>query len=161
MKTIRNIILILAVISFSTVSAQRKRPVRDRVDAMKVGFLTDRLNLTSEEAQAFWPVYNQYSDELEQLRKDRRENIINAREHFDSMSPAELEKAVDNEIIFRQNELEIVKKYHPQFKKVLPIKKVALLYRAEEEFKRHLLEMIREKRDGDGPDDDRRPMKMR
>jgi hypothetical protein len=146
MKTLKNI-LILSFVLFTTVSvAQRSRPGKERVEAMKVGYLTDKLNLTSEEAQAFWPVYNQYTDELEQLRNNRRENIVNARENFDQMSAADLEKAVDNEIIFRQSELEVVKKFHPQFKKVLPIKKVAKLYRAEEEFKRKLLGMIGERR---------------
>lgn len=116
---------------------------------MKIGFLTDRLELTPEEAKTFWPVYNKYSDELEQLRKGRRENIINARENFDDMSDAELEKTVDNEILFRQNEIDLLKKYHPQFKKILPIRKVAKLYKAEEEFKRKLLEMLKERREGD------------
>ena len=131
-----------------SVSAQENRPAKERVEAMKIGFITDRLNLTSEEAKVFWPVYNQYSDELEKLRKGRRDNIINARENFDEMSDAELEKAVDNEIAFRQNEVDIIKKYHPQFKKVLPIKKVAKLYKAEEDFKRRLLDILQEKREG-------------
>jgi hypothetical protein len=147
MKNIKYKILVLLLSCATILSAQDRRPMKDRVDAMKIGFLTDRLNLTPEEAKTFWPVYNQYSDELEKLRKGRRENIINARENFDSMSDAQLEKAVDSEIAFRQNELEILKKYHPQFKKILPIKKVAKLYKAEEDFKRKLLEMIQERRE--------------
>ncbi|MBP6427513.1 MAG: hypothetical protein KA430_08005, partial [Bacteroidia bacterium] len=61
-------------------------------------------------------------------------------------SDSELEKLVDSEIIFHQNELDIQKKFHPQFKKVLPMQKVAKLYRAEEAFKKKLLEMIRERK---------------
>ena len=114
---------------------------------MKVGFLTERLNLTAEEAKAFWPVYNKYEDDLEALRKSRRENLMNAKRNFDEMGDRDIEKAVDNEIAFRQNELDLLKKYHPQFKQVLPIKKVAKLYRAEEDFKRKLLDMIQEKRE--------------
>ena len=136
-------IFLLTFLFFTTaIIAQERRPAKERVDAMKIGFLTERLNLTSEEAKTFWPVYNMYSDELEKLRKSRRENIINTKENLDELSDAELEKNVDNEIIFRQNELEIIKKYHPQFKKILPIKKVAKLYKSEDDFKRRLLEMI-------------------
>jgi len=131
-------------------------PGKDRVEAMKIGFLTEKLSLTPEEAQKFWPVYNAYTDELQALRKGRRENFMQARDNMDDMSPAEIEKAVDNEIIFRQNELDIIKKYHPQFKQILPMKKVARLYRAEEEFKRRLLEIIQEKRGGQ-----ERPMRRR
>ena len=148
---------ILLLIFFSTItigqlSAQRQgggmgnRQNKEKVDAMKIGFLTDYLDLSSEEAKVFWPVYNKYQDETDQLRKTRRKNILNDQPNFDSLSDAELEKIVDSEIAFRQSELDIQKKYHPQFKKVLPTNKVAKLYRAEEEFKKKLLEMIREKK---------------
>jgi hypothetical protein len=68
--------------------------------------------------------------------------------NFDEMSDAEIEKAVDGEIAFRQAELDIQKKYHPQFKKVLPIRKVGRLYRAEEEFKRELLNKLQDNKGG-------------
>ena len=86
------------------------------------------------------------------LRKGRRDNLINARQNFDEMSDGEVAKAVDTELQFRQSELDIIRKYDPQFRKVLPIKKVARLYQAEEAFKRKLLEMLQERREGrDGP----------
>jgi hypothetical protein len=46
---------------------------------------------------------------------------------------------VDKQIIYRQRELDVRKKYHAEFKGVLPVKKVALLYRAEDEFKASVL----------------------
>lgn len=156
MKTINKLWFAIAVLTVVHVKAQDGKPVKERMEAMKVGFLTDKLNLTSEEAKAFWPVYNQYSDELEQLRKNRRDKMIDNRRNINEMSDSEIEKAVDGEIIFRQSELEVLKKYHPQFKKILPIKKVGQLYRAEDDFKRKLLEMIKERREdrrqsGSGP----------
>ena len=145
---IKNIALLLVLLNSTVAIAQDKRPpAKERVEAMKIGFLTERLDLTPEDAKTFWPVYNLYAGELEKLRKGRRENILNARDNFDEMSDADLEKTVDNEIIFRQNELEILKKYHPQFKKILPIRKVAKLYKAEEDFKRKLLDIIQDRRD--------------
>ena len=155
MKKISTIACFTLIFTTLFLNAQDKKPMKDRVDAMKIGFITDRLNLTPEEAQAFWPVYNAYSRELDDLRKGRRENLMNARENFDGMSDAEIEKAVDNEISFRSSELEIIKKYHPQFKKILPIRKVALLYKAEEDFKRRLIEMIKERRDNNDHERDR------
>jgi hypothetical protein len=134
------------------------RPVKERVEALKVGFLTERLNLSPEEAKTFWPVYNQYQDELENLRKSRRDNLVNAKMNFDEMGDKDLEKAVDAELAFRQNELDLQKKYHVRFKQVLPMKKVAKLYKAEEDFKRQLLEKIKENR---MDRQERRPLKNR
>ena len=122
------------------------RPAHERVEAMKVGFLTQRLNLTPDEAKSFWPVYNQYQNELEAIRKSRRDNIVNAKMNFDEMNDKDVEKTVDSELSFRQSELDLLKKYHGQFKQVLPIKKVAKLYRAEEDFKRELLDRIKDNR---------------
>ena len=115
----------------------------DAIAAMKVSFITRKLNLTPKEAQLFWPVYNQYEEELETLRKNHRKMMNETKNDFSQVSDADIEKMVDEQINFRQKEIDILKKYHPQFKKVLPVKKVALLYKAEEEFKRHLIKQIK------------------
>jgi hypothetical protein len=145
MKTLK--IIAVALIMIQVAAAQEmNREKKERFESMKIGFITQRLDLTPEEAKVFWPVYNKYSDELEQLRKNRVKNLLNARDNFENMSDADLEKAVDNEIAFRSSEVDIMKKYHPQFKKILPVRKVAKLYKAEEEFKRKLVEMLRERK---------------
>ncbi len=153
MKTIKIILALILIGKISTAQPMNQEK-KEKLESMKIGMITSKLNLSPEEAKVFWPVYDKYSDELEQLRKSRLSNLLNARENFDEMSDADIEKAVDNEIAFRSSEVEILKKYHPQFKKILPIKKVAKLYKAEEDFKRKLVEMIRERkgdRRGQGP----------
>lgn len=146
MKSAKTILLILFTALPFVLLAQVNQQRREKIESMKIGFLTERLDLTPEEAKTFWPVYNKYSAEVTTLRKSRRESITETGANYDQMPEAELEKIVDSEIIFRQNELDIVKKYHPQFKNVLPVKKVAKLYRAEEEFKKKLLEMLKNRR---------------
>jgi hypothetical protein len=156
MKAIR-LILIGLTMTLSSLAQPAQRGGgpemnKERLESIKIGMITNRLDLSPEEAKVFWPVYNKYSDELEDLRKNRRDNLLNTRENFDKMSDAEIEKAVDNEIAFRSAEVDIMKKYHPQFKKILPIQKVAKLYKTEEDFKRRLVEMIRDRKgDKRGP----------
>ena len=103
-----------------------------------------------DEAKKFWPVYNQFQDELSSLRQKRRGDRREAKQDFDQLSDKEVEKVVDDEIVFRQSELDIIKKYHAQFKQVLPIKKVARLYQAEEDFKKELLRQLKDRRDARG-----------
>ena len=129
---------------------------KEQIEAMKVAFLTRKLDLTPQEAQDFWPVYNQFQDEVENLREAHRKARKSAKDDFDEMADKDVEKLVDSEIAFRQNELDILKKYHAQFKQKLPMKKVARLYRAEEEFKRDLLKRIQDRREGGGPPPPRR-----
>lgn len=156
MKTLNLLFSLLLLFALSTQTLAQEGPPfgaekREKLESMKIAFLTKRLDLSPEEARNFWPVYNQMSKEIEVIRKGRRHDLRNAREEFSDLTDKEVEKLVDNEIAFRQNELDIIKKYHGQFKQVLPVKKVALLYKSEEDFKRHLLTEIRNKgRSGPG-----------
>ena len=160
MKRIRRLLPVLLFITCITLQAQPPRggmnrgDRKEQIESMKIAFITKKLDLTPDEAKKFWPVFNQFTDELQSLRKDRKERIRDTHEDFDKLGDKEVEKVVDDEIVFRQQELDVQKKYHAQFKLVLPIKKVARLYRAQEDFKRELLEKIKERREGKR--DDRR-----
>lgn len=118
---------------------------KEQLEAMKVAFITNRLNLTPDEAQVFWPIYNLYETELEALRAKRKEDRRNMKDDFATATDKEIENYVDGEIAYKQEELDINKKYNTQFKKVLPMKKVAMLYKAQDDYKRELLKQIQEK----------------
>jgi len=152
MKKIKLLLPLLLCVTCFTLSAQPpgggmgREDRKDKIESMKIAFITNKLDLTPDEAKRFWPVFNQYTNELKAVRKDRRDRNRDAREDFDKLADKEVEKLVDEEVVSRQQELDLIKKYHTQFKSVLPIKKVARLYRAEEEFKRELLERIKERK---------------
>ncbi|MCB0429761.1 MAG: hypothetical protein H6585_07590 [Flavobacteriales bacterium] len=119
------------------------------IEARKIGFLTSELELTPEEAQKFWPVYNKYEEEMDKLRDERMKAMHAARKSFDEMTDKEIETMVDEDFNSEQAMLDIKKKYHSQFKSILPIRKVAKLYHAEDMFKKKLLREIgRERRGG-------------
>ena len=119
-------------------------PKKEKMESMRIAFLTNKLDLTPEEAQKFWPVYNEFQKKREELHKKHREEVKNVKENFDSLSDKQVEKIVDDEMSFRQKNLDLEKEYHAKFKSVLPIKKVAKLYHAEDMFARHLLDQISE-----------------
>jgi len=133
-------ILFFSMLGFAQDNISKK----EALEAMKVSFITQKLNLTPEEARIFWPVYNQYETELDVLRKKRKDEKVSM-DDVTKINERELEKLVDGEVVFRQQELDVIKKYHVQFKKILPIKKVALLYKAQEDYKKELLKQIQEK----------------
>lgn len=122
---------------------QRIQEKKDKIEAERIAFITKELSLTSEEAQKFWPVYNAAQKEKTDLRKQKREAM---KEHkkLEEMTDAEVQKAMDNLLLYKQKEVDLEKTYHAKYLAVLPVKKVAKLYRAEEKFKRMLLERLRE-----------------
>lgn len=117
-----------------------------RVEALRVAFFTRKIELTTAEAQVFWPVYNAYQAELKaEKQKSRMERFI-ARQNINDISDSELEKVVDNYLLSKERELAISRKYHTRFKQILPIRKVAKLYVAEKQFTMLLIKGAQENR---------------
>lgn len=121
------------------------------LEAIRVGYITKKLNLTPDEAKQFWPVYDAYRAEMKEVRDDMRDNVQAARENFDTMTDQEVEAAVTRMLDNRRKELDITLRYHEQFRKVLNIRKIAKLYRAEHEFTQLLLQKLQERRENMGP----------
>ncbi|MEM6764922.1 MAG: hypothetical protein AAF824_18450 [Bacteroidota bacterium] len=118
---------------------------RERVQAFKIAYITRTLSLTSAEAEKFWPVYNAYSDEMEALKKENRIRQRSIRGNILSMSDEELEKVLDAHVENKKKEYELFLNYHEEFKQVLPVRKIMLLYRAENDFGKKILEEWRER----------------
>ncbi|MGZ4036918.1 MAG: hypothetical protein ACXVPQ_03765, partial [Bacteroidia bacterium] len=112
----------------------------DKVEALRVSFITDKIRLTPAEGQSFWPLYNEYNDKVKALRKSFRQQYGAVSEF---KSDKEAEDFLNAELKLRQNEVELQKDYTEKFKKVLGAKKTAQLRKAEEEFKREIIKTIK------------------
>jgi hypothetical protein len=110
------------------------------VEAQKVAFITNKLSLTTTEAQQFWPLYNEYQQKRENLKAEQKKLRKEAKENFEGMSDKEIESFIDEDFDFKQKELDLAKEFHKKMKAVLPMKKVALYYKAVEEFNRKIVE---------------------
>lgn len=141
-------IIAILGITIPTLAQERGRSPeqREQLEALKIAFITEELNLSPDEAQTFWPVYNEMENQLKEIRRSKRENQKNARTNFDVMTDSEIEKSMESGLALSQQELDVKRDYASKFKKVLPIRKVAKLYASEERFKQRLLKRFKEKR---------------
>jgi hypothetical protein len=128
------------------VDKMNKGERKEKVEAMKIAYLTTKLELSPTEAQQFWPVFNEFEAKIQAIRQSRRKDSREGQDNLDQLSDKEVESLIDSEVAFRQKELDVMKEYHSKFKAVLPIRKVAKLYRAQEDFKRELLKKIQERK---------------
>ncbi len=126
------------------------KPSKDKVKAMKVAYITEKLDLSTKEAQQFWPIYNEFDGKMEATHKELRK-MHRQEKSIDDMTDSEVDKMLNKHTELRQKEFIIEKEYHQKFKKVLPIKKIAKLYRAEHDFKRDLLKKIKNHQGGPPP----------
>ena len=121
-------LLITIFLAFALNSmAQNYRPGGrpETVEAIKIAYFTRKLNLTPEEAQKFWPVYNQYAAELRQIRQQNRD-----------LDELDMEEKVVN----------LRKKYKDDFSKILPGDKVNQFYKVDKEFNIYLRNELQERK---------------
>lgn len=122
---------------------QRKKDW-ERLQAEKIAFITQELDLTPEEAQVFWPVYNQCWKEVLASHKSTREAFAAIRgKQAEGLTDKEMEKKLDAYIQATTRSNQVLADWYPKFKEVLPIRKVAKLYQAEEAFQQRMINNLR------------------
>ena len=112
--------------SFTFVKAQDNKENRyEKIQSLKIAFITQKLELTADEAQKFWPVYNRYETEIRQVYKDNKSGG----------------DALDNE----EKLLTVKKKYRVEFIKIIGAIKTNSLFNAEKEFRGVLMRHLKDK----------------
>lgn len=140
-------LFIMAVVSFCAFAQQQESAPdhhkhHQRFQAEKVAFLTNAMDLTVDEAQVFWPVYNEYSKASDAAHRAVMGALDKIRKNKE-MSDGEASAAIADLVAARQQEAALMAEYTEKFKKVLPMKKVAALFAAEEGFRQHLFRQFK------------------
>jgi hypothetical protein len=116
--------------------------IGEKIKIQRIAFITQRLSFTEVEAQQFWPVYNEYTEKLQQMRKQSKPE-----KPFDELADADVEKMITTQFDREAKELELKKEYFQRLKKVISVKKIAKLYRAEKDFRGELVKQLQEMRE--------------
>ena len=99
----------------------------NRLEALKIAYITRKLDLSPSEAEKFWPIYNQYSAEMKQIQVSAYKNNT-------------------PEIELDEQSLNLRKKYNAQFAQALPAQKVDLLFKSEKEFYKYVQKEMERRR---------------
>jgi hypothetical protein len=140
--------LLFLLISFTFYAqGERTKEKREQIKAMKVAFLTTELNLSTNEAEKFWPIYNTFDDKQFELRHQKMKGFFKKMNNDDLDNLSEKDAtALLNQIQSNEEELfQLRKKFISNLKDVLPAVKIIKLKKAEEDFNRKLLQQYRDK----------------
>ena len=127
---------------------------REKIKAQKIAFISTELELTPDEAEKFWPVYNAYEAEMETLHEEKRKYKRELRK------PEKLEEGRAYELFelmfkVEKKESEVRQTYLKKFADLLGKDKAAKVFIAEEKFRRLLIDKLKSDRRGPPPPDDR------
>lgn len=132
-------ILTLAFFTIAgTLNAQRHR---DKVEALRTTFISKRINLSEQQSEKFWPLYNEYHNKVRMLRRDLKKLYVLA----ESADDQESLRLYETELKLRQTEADIHKNYLAKILDLLGGKKFVQLRLAEDDFKKQMIESIRDR----------------
>ena len=138
-------ILIICFLSTTLVQAQRPDK-RAELKALKIGYLTKQLELTSSEAEVFWPVYNEFDKKMFELRQQK---ILKSRNlNIESLNDEEALELIETMKESEKSKYNYESQLIEDLMKILPPKKIILLKKSEIEFGKQVLEQYKQKRRG-------------
>ena len=113
---------------------------RDKIQAARVAYITDQLQLTPQEAERFWPIYREFAERRKALRQQLKEAKQNPSP--DQNQEKNSQAALDAQFKIKQQELDLEKDYSGRLLKVISAQKLRTLPDAERRFRQMILDQI-------------------
>ncbi|HBL71640.1 MAG TPA: hypothetical protein DD409_01380 [Bacteroidales bacterium] len=143
MKRLTTLMLFVCLMSGLMAQNQDERQKRfEDMKAKRAAFFTERIGLTPEEAEKFWPVYNSLQDQKGKLNDKMRTLFQKTKRNEKGERVFDYEKITDEMIRIKVQEANLEKAYHEKFKKILGAEKLFRYYHTEREWGGELLKFI-------------------
>ena len=120
-------------------SAGRRSQRLGQLENAKIAFITNRVSLTQDQAQKFWPLYNEFSDRRRELNRNGR---LLRRDITEGMTDQQLRESFTQSFNTRQQELNLEKDYFEKFQKVISLRQVVQLFQAERDFTKEVIKRV-------------------
>ncbi|SIQ55113.1 hypothetical protein [Maribacter ulvicola] len=143
-----NKFIIIIFLSITSLSFGQRNKDWEKINTLKVAFITEKLSLSSKEAQDFWPVYNEYQEKRNDLRKKNHIQIRSKIKDAQTLTKKEAENLLTLHIKIEEEEQVLETNFLKEVSKVITAKKTLLLLKSEEEFKRQLIKQYRHNKGG-------------
>lgn len=158
MKTYLKILALTILIGFQTLfsnylysqSAGNQNPPvnttkREKIMAMKIAFISQKIELTTIEAEKFWPIYNEFNAKKDEFAKSKKLLGKEAKKiGIDLLTDQQAEELINAEFKYEQQVLDLKKEYLVKYKAVIGLIRTVKLFNAEKEFNNFLLKQLKE-----------------
>ena len=141
--------MVLTGISATAQPQPGKTDWQERMQSGKIAFLTMEIGLTTEEAQNFWPIYNEVNKELDQATYNTGTSYMELEKAIsENKSDKEVNRCLEKYLEAMESQNVIRNKSIEKYKKILPERKVAKVFVAEEKFRRQHIRMLQQRSPG-------------
>ncbi len=130
----------LIVLALTAHSATAQDDGRQKIESAKIGMITNRLNLTTDQAPQFWAIYNEYNGKKQEL--NRRVRQLNSQPSGNSLNDNQLVNGLREVNATKQKIADLDNEYLSRFLKVITPAQLTELYKTEQEFNKMLLQQL-------------------
>jgi hypothetical protein len=146
MNNMKNLkILFLLLFLTNLLSAQKTKVSLEKVDAYKKIYLTDKLNLNSENESKFWIAYNNYQDSLRIVYRAKRLKYRKINLDSSNLSETEYKQFIDDFLDYEKKKIDLRAKLIIDLKEFMTLKKTVSLFRIEDDFRKEMMKKLRTK----------------
>jgi hypothetical protein len=142
----KKIIIIALIIIGYTATAQTTngQDAKSKLESARIALITERLGLTPDQAQQFWPIYNEYANQRRQIQQDYRQ----ARQGMDvnNLTEEQGRKLVRARMDGKQKQLNLETKYSDRLMNVINTRQLMALKKAEDDFRAMIIKRIEQRK---------------
>lgn len=148
MKRFNFITIGIVLLMLTSAITQAQKPTTDeaaeKIKSLQMQYLSQKLNLSAEEAEKFWPVYKNYTKEVETLIAERH----NKRQQDKQLSDPDdiARRNMDNDLGYEKRMYDIRSRYTNEFQRVLPARKAGAVFKSEREFRNIMINHLNNQR---------------
>ncbi|MDL5047108.1 hypothetical protein QQ054_13875 [Oscillatoria amoena NRMC-F 0135] len=116
---------------------------QEKINAARIAFITERLGLTPDEAEKFWPVYREFATKRTAIKAE----FENARRNPDPKRTKEENERylLDLNFQLKQRELDLEREYSGRILSAISPQKLIALRQAEQDFRNMIIKQIQQR----------------
>ena len=135
---------LITVLFLATLGMNAQDRKFEEIKAHKIAYITKKVNLTSTQAEKFWPIYNEHGQQMRVLRKTQLESLKTLKnKNIDELSDAKAKKMLLTHGQIREDLTKKMEQLISLLEGVITPQQTIKLLMAEEDFKKKLLKRFR------------------
>jgi hypothetical protein len=144
-KKMKILISVMAGFFLMNMAFAQNEEALKKIEAARIGLITERLGLTAEQAEKFWPLYNEYTEKVKEFRRE----LVTARQGVDLSTATEAEKRmlIEKGLKLKEMESTIERDYSERLLRVISSQQMLGLKKAEDDFREMLLQRLQNQRE--------------
>lgn len=147
MKKVTTMLFLLVTLTAMAQPQGEPGKRKEKVEQLRIAYITEKLPLTSAEAEKFWPVYNEFTDKLRETKKGNMQLRKDLHENLEKLSEGEIKEKIEMITVGQQKELDLQTEYGPKIASVVGYKKAVKLVSLEKEFRQELRKELQKRKE--------------